>query len=221
MAGQKECGIRQTGQIKLEDGRIAFYDDEGRRIGQMIIGVDGLYFDGLEPTFCQKDDPPKIRLAARGANAGGEISFNRMRDNEDKQEELVRFSGTQADGAGSENVGQCIVSVRDRGENDANGDYRWRRVFVATSAYLGGMWSGLLNYVGNMGPFADGGSAPAPDVPVPSAPPVPASNPGELWSADRKYLAVRQGDGNFVMYRANDNGGLMPVWDRWSHEARG
>lgn len=212
MAGGKECGIRQTGQIKLENGRLACYDDENRRIGQILVGVDGLYFDGFEPIFCQQDDPVKIRLASRGANVGGEVTFNRLRD-DDKQEELVRISGTRADDAGGNDYGQCSVSVRDRGADDANGDYDWKRVFIGTSAFLGYMWTGLLGYVGSMGKFANRDDAPG----MPGPGPV---GTGELWSTDRQYFAVQQADGNFVVYQQGP-GGMQPVFDRWSHEARG
>ena len=211
MAGERECGIRQRGDIRLEDGRLVLYK-EGERFGQILIGEDGLYFDGFEPIFCQQDDPVKIRLASRGANVGGEVTFNRLRA-DDKQEELVRISGQRADDAGSNDYGQCIISIRDRGAPDPNGDYDWKRVFVATSHRLGVMWTGLCNYIGNMGGFAN-------DTDPPAVAPPPAGTHSELWSQDRAYLAVQQADGNFVVYRVGPNGiPTIALWDRWSAEA--
>lgn len=43
----------------------------------------------------------------------------------------------------------------------------------------------------------------------------------EFRTSDGRYLFIEQGDGNAVVYLTSPQGPMVPVWDRWSFEARG
>lgn len=200
----KPCGIRKRGDISLEDGQL-LCRFEGREFGRILVGEDGLYFDGFEPIVCQLNDPPKIRLACRsldGRNAGGEISGNRLRDGEDKMEELARLSLERANGTNNDR-GQIRLSVRTGDVVSSNGDYEWRTAFVATTAYLGTLWTGAGNWLGWLWKFANPGE---------TEPSAGSGRVSRFYSGDGRYCYNVQSDpteefphGRIVQYATNDS----------------
>lgn len=205
-----QAGIKQTGYIQLEGGKLIAKQWDGSEIGRILVGIDGLYFDGFEPIFCQQGDPAKLRLASRGGNVGGEVTFSRLRD-DDKMEELVRISGERAD-ATNNDVGQFRVSIRT-GDAPGGGDYRWETVFIGTTAFLGKVWTGGASWLNWLWKFAAPGAT-------------PPENPARVsrtWSGDGLYLMQPQEDGNYVYYRLEtpyNTANAVPVFDWLSLKAK-
>lgn len=163
----KECGIRQTGDIRLEGGQLVFFNRRGDRVGRMLLGgPDGetLFIDGVEVTLCQEGDPTKLRFASRysGAwrGASGGFSWNILRDGSDIQDEIAFFIGGLAeDVQPGELKGQVQMSIRpgrditgDRDDLDepricqvwtsAYSQEMWgvRRMYTAVSGFLDNLW---------------------------------------------------------------------------------
>lgn len=216
----KICGIRKTGTISLEDGMFVVRQGDGHLIGRILVGIDGLYFDGIEPIACQKGDPAKWRGAGRyedGKGGGVVISGNRLRD-DDRMEENGYLTIGSLDNPEADDRGMAKLMLRkSRDANDMG------VAFVATTQYseerFGGrtIWTGLRNFVGGLWKYAgslDGPSSTAPDpAPVPETPHTPAH---ELRHPDGVFWLVIQDDGNIVAYRnrvAFDYGTGVPYWN--------
>lgn len=218
--GSLMAQIKRTGTIRLsDDGRLICKQDNGQIIGEIVVGIDGVYFDGFEPIFCQRNDPSKLRLASRyddgqdGLN--GVISYNRLRE-DDRMEERVQLQGGPAEdwpGHQFRDRGQFKVMILKTAGED------WVNAFVATTAYLNRLWTGAANSLGWLYKFANSGEAPPAGSSTPTPGPAPAPSqpqpqePGVLYpdqqihSPNSLIAFALQGDGNVVLYASG-----APVW---------
>lgn len=204
--GSLPAEIRRTGRLTLtNDGRIEAHHDNGQKIGEIVVGIDGVYFDGFEPIFTQRNDPPKLRLAARydsGVGGGGCISFNRLRP-DDRMEEQVMI-----------NCGSLDNPVDDRGQfrvlircSDAAED--WKVAFVATTHELGRIWTGACNWLGWLWKLNNVGDQPPTSGPG-------SSSVGRFYTGGGSYCCIfNEEDGALVFYATHNSGDestWTPLW---------
>ena len=210
--GSLPAEIRRTGRLTLtNDGRIEAHHDNGQKIGEIVVGIDGVYFDGFEPIFCQRNDPSKLRLASRYDNDGdglnGVISYNRLRS-DDRMEERVMLQGGPVEDGRKGEMGQYRVAIRC-----SNDQQDWQTAFIATTHRLGRLWTGLCNSMGWLWKFANQGDQP----------PLYVENPNKIqrmWSVDGMHFTQQQDDGNFVTYHVdqafNMSANPRAVWSAWT-----
>lgn len=211
----KLCGIKRTGTIRLEDGVLVCRQDAtGECIGRILIGVAGLYFDGLEPIAVQKNDPPKWRGACRyddGSVKGGVIiSGNRLRDDDQMEENgYLRIANT--DVPTGDDRGMFIVNLR------CSDDPQDMQVaIVATTDYseeqwgYRRLWTGACQWMGWLWKFANPGDDPPATGGTPAPPPEPAA-PWYLEASQKRFRFYIQDDGNATILDMSTNP-PTPIW---------
>lgn len=203
--GSLPADIRRTGTLSLEDGKIIARQGNGQKVGEIVVGIDGVYFDGFEPIYCQRNDPPKLRLAARydsGIGGGGCISFNRLRD-DDRMEEMVMINCGSLDNP-TDDRGQFRVLIRcSQDQQD------WRVAYVATTHAIGKLWTGAAGWLGWLWKLNNVGDTPPDQI----------GRTSRMWSGDGLYMTQQQEDGNFVTYRLHEpfnESQAVAVWSAWT-----
>lgn len=201
------CAIPQRGRIELVDGKLLCRDHTGKLFGEVLIGPNRfLYVNGVELSLAQKGDPGKLRLVVEdetGQNSGGVISANRFRpgDPECVQEEIAQINLYSEPGTFK---GIIRMLVRVGGEND------WKNAFIASSQYLGRLWTGAANWIGWLGKEANPGDDP------------PRATDGRvlrIYDPTGRYFSQVQDDGNFVGYD-QASGKPVALFDWFSIAAR-
>jgi len=218
--GPHEIPLPVKGRIELESGVLVCYRNDDKNnpqpYGRIFIGPDGLTMDGMELTIAQKDDPAALRLASRGSGARikGKISYNHLRD-DGRGEELAYDCGGLADDApldGSDLRGQLTANIRVRHDSETE------TVWVATTAFLGRVWTGMRNSLGWLWKF----SYPNDDRPRDAVSP-----PALLRAPGGETETHMQGDGNLVTYDVRIGltldgrpTGWVPLWATASGKLR-
>lgn len=224
--GSLMADIKRTGRLVLtSDGRIEIIQDrqDGRehvKIGELVVGIDGLYIDGVEPIFTQRNDPAKLRLAARYDDGkeglSGVVSFNRLRS-DDRMEERVMLQGGQAEDfpqSGVDDRGEFKIQVRRSAHPED-----WGVGFVATTAHSierwghRRLWTGAATLLGWLWKYANK----QPDD-LQSEAVASSAASSFMRSPNGRWDFECQDDGNFVVY--DEANGHTPVFDRFSIEAR-
>jgi hypothetical protein len=220
------ANIEPVGEFDFGNGtrtkEIRFLDVDGNHCGGMVLGTprgNCLMFDGVEVAIVQAKDPPQLRLATRdqtGAQTGGVIQGCSLRLGEDVFENLLQLQFSKADdSAADEHRGQLVIKVRTNQGPDEDG---MQTAAVFSTAYLGALFAGLVNFAGDLYKFANQGDPPPYMCTGQHPEPLPPTTirTDTMWAPDGLSWTQQQGDTNFVTYAGVTPWSKYPATAVWS-----
>lgn len=210
--GPHSLDLPKDGAVEIRDG-VVYFTRNGQPFGRLLVGPDGVTFDGIEVAIAQEGDPAALTLMTRGNRGCGKLSFKEVRGDA-RGEEVAFIRGALAEDAvpgTGDYRGQVEMAIRPTPDKEPE------LVFIGTTHATAPrrIWTGSRNFVGPLRGFAYPGDSPPPWTPQ-----------GVVWelrNPDGVHWCVQQADGNFVGYRNRvvfDYGTGEPVFDWFTIQAR-